>query len=124
MKQRQSGVIVNVIGMAGERPSYDYICSSTANAGLAAFTKALGVESAKFGVRVIGVNPPSTRTERVDIVRRAAAKQRYGDETRTADLVKDGVFLPAIDPEQVADAVVYIASPRASQLSGIVVNLG
>lgn len=124
MKQRRSGVIVNVIGMFGERPSYDYLCGSAANAGLAAFTKALGVESIKFGVRVIGVNPPSTRTERVDIVRRAAARQRYGDESRTADLVKDGVFLPAIDPEQVADAVVYIASPRASQLSGIVVNLG
>lgn len=123
MKQRASGVIVNVIGMFGERPSYDYLCGSMANAGLAAFTKALGVESIKFGVRVLGVNPPSTRTERVDIVRKAAARQRYGDETRTADLVKDGVFSPAIDPEQVADAVVYIASPRASQISGIVVNL-
>ena len=124
MKQRGSGVIVNIIGIFGERPSYDYLCGSTANAGLTAFTKALGVESAKFGVRVMGVNPPSTRTERVDIVRRVAARQRYGDENRTADLVKDGEFLPAIDPEQVADAVVYIASPRASQISGIVVNLG
>lgn len=50
--------------------------------------------------------------------------QRYGDETRTADLVKDGVLPRAIDPEQVADAVVYLASPRASQVLGIVVNLG
>jgi len=124
MKQRRSGVIINVIGMAGERASYDYICGSTANAGLAAFTKGLGLGSTKFGVRVMGVHPPLTRTERMDSMLRAAAKQRYGDETRTADLVKDGVFLPAIDPGQVADAVVYIASPRASQLSGIVVNLG
>lgn len=35
-----------------------------------------------------------------------------------------GVFLAAIDPERVVDAVVYIASPRANQLSGIVFNLG
>ena len=124
MKQRGSGVIVNVIGMAGERASYEYICGSTANAGLAAFTKGFGLGSIKFGVRVLGVNPPSTRTERIDSVRRVAAKQRYGDENRIADLVKDGVFLPVIDPEQVADAVAYIASPRASQISGIVVNLG
>ena len=124
MKQRRSGVIVNVIGMAGERASYEYICGSTANAGLAAFTKGLGLGSTKFGVRVLGVHPPSTRTERIETMMRTAAKQRYGDETRTADLVRDGVFLPAIDPEQVADAVVYLASPRASQISGIVVNLG
>ena len=124
MKQRGSGVIINVIGMMGERPSYDYICGSTANAALIAFTKAMGSDSGRFGVRVLGVNPPSTRTERIVTMLKSAAKQRYGDETRTADLVKEGVFLPAIDPEQVADAVVYMASSRASQLSGIVVNLG
>ncbi|MEO7241732.1 MAG: short-chain dehydrogenase/reductase [Variovorax sp.] len=124
MKSRGSGVIVNVIGMAAERASYDYICGSTGNAALAAFTKGLGSQSRRFGVRVVGVHPPSTRTERIDKMLRVAAMQRYGDETRTEDLVKDGVFLPAIDPDQVADAVVYLASPRASQLSGIVVNLG
>ncbi len=124
MKARESGVIINVIGMAGERASYDYICGSTANAALAAFTKGMGLGSTKFGVRVMGVHPPSTRTERIDTLLKATAKARYGDETRTADLIKEGVFLAAIEPEQVADAVVYIASPRASQLSGIVVNLG
>lgn len=124
MKARQSGVIINVIGMAGERASYDYICGSTANAALAAFTKGMGLGSTKFGVRVMGVHPPSTRTERIANLLKSAAKQRYGDESRIADLIKEGVFLPAIEPEQVADAVVYLASPRASQLSGIVVNLG
>lgn len=124
MKQRGAGVIMNVIGMAGERASYDYICGSTANAALAAFTKGLGLGSVKSGVRVMGVHPPSTRTERIDTLYRNVAKQRYGDETRTADLIKDGVFLRAIEPEQVADAVVYLSSPRASELSGIVVNLG
>ena len=124
MKERRSGVIVNVIGMAGERASFDYLCGSTANAGLAAFTKGMGLGSKEFGVRVMGVHPPSTRTERIDNMLKATAKRRYGDETRTADLIKDGIFLPAIEPEQVADAVVYLASPRASQLSGIVVNLG
>ena len=124
MTERQSGVIINVIGMAAERASYDYICGSTANAALAAFTKGLGLGSKKFGVRVMGVHPPSTRTERIDKLLQSTAQQRYGDTTRTADLIKDGIFLPAIEPQQVADAVTYLASPRASQLSGIVVNLG
>ena len=49
MMDRKCGVIVNVIGMAAERASYDYICGSTANAALAAFTKGLGLGSPKFG---------------------------------------------------------------------------
>ena len=120
----KGGVIINVIGMAAERPSYDYICGAVANAGLAAFTKALGKGPDQARVRVMGVHPPSVRTERIAQVLAGAALARYGDASRTADLVKEGVFSAPIDPEQVSDAVAYLASPRASQLSGIVLNLG
>src|SRR5947208_2197248 len=47
MKARKSGVIVNVIGMAGETHPFASICGATATAGLAAFTKALGKGSRK-----------------------------------------------------------------------------
>jgi len=124
MKSRKSGVVINVIGMAAENPSFDYVCGATANAALAAFTKALGKGSQQFGIRVMGVHPPATRTDRIVQVMQARAKLKYGDENRTDDLIKDGLFVPPIDPEQVADAVVYLASPRASQLSGIMMNLG
>ncbi len=72
----------------------------------------------------MGVHPPSTRTERIEKLLKSTAQHCYVDPTRTADLIKDGVILPAIEPQQVADAVTYCASPRACQLSGIVVNLG
>jgi short-subunit dehydrogenase len=124
MVARGSGVIVNVIGMAAEKPSYEYICGATANAGLAAFTKALGKGPDQARVRVMGVHPPSTKTERIAQVMAGAAQARYGDASRTDHLIRDGVFSQPIDPEQVADAVTYLASPRASQLSGIVLNLG
>jgi len=42
MKARRSGVIVNVIGMAGESPTLEYIRGGAANAGLATFTKGMG----------------------------------------------------------------------------------
>lgn len=124
MRERGRGVITNVIGMAAERPTFEYICGASANAGLAAFTKALGQGSLRHGVRVMGVHPPSTKTERIDAIQRMLAKQHYGDESRVDDLFKDKLATPAIDPEQVADAVVYLSSPRASQLTGIVMNLG
>jgi NAD(P)-dependent dehydrogenase (short-subunit alcohol dehydrogenase family) len=124
MKARKAGVIVNVIGMAGENPSFEYICGSTANAGLAAFTKALGKGSIEHGVRVLGVHPPSTRTDRILAVMKAAAKAKLGDENRYPELIAAGTFGRMIEPEQVGDTVAFLASPRAGQLSGIVLNLG
>jgi 3-oxoacyl-[acyl-carrier protein] reductase len=124
MKARGRGVIVNVIGMAGEKPSYEYICGAVANAGLAAFTKGLGGKTPEFGVRVVAVHPPATRTDRIMTLVRNVAKQKYGDESRADDVLKDGSFGRVIEPEQVADTVAFLASDRASHLSGIVVNLG
>ena len=122
MKARGSGVIVNVIGMAAEKPSFEYICGATANAGLAAFTKALGKGSIDHGVRVVGVHQPSTRTERILAVMKAAAKAKLGDENRYEEL--GDIFGGLIEPGQVADMVAFIASRRAGRLSGVVLSLG
>ena len=124
MKDRGRGVIVNVIGMAGEKPSFEYVCGATANAGLAAFTKGVGQKANQFGVRVVAVHPPATRTDRIAALMRTVAKQKYGDESRVDDVVKDGSFGKIIEPAQVADTVAFLASDRAAHLSGIVLNLG
>jgi NAD(P)-dependent dehydrogenase (short-subunit alcohol dehydrogenase family) len=119
MKARKAGVIVNVIGMAAENPGFEYVCGATANAGLAAFTKAMGKGSREHGVRVLGVHPPSTRTDRTVTLMKAMAKAKFNDESRYAELIGN-----VIEPEQVGDTVAFLASPRAGQLSGIVLNLG
>ncbi len=124
MKARRSGVIVNVIGIAAEHPSFEYICGSAGNAGLAAFTKALGKGMTEHGVRVLGVHPPSTRTDRILTVMKGAAKAKFGDEKRWKELDGSGPFAGLIEPAQVADMVTFLASVRCAQLSGIVVNLG
>ena len=124
MKARGSGVIVNVIGMAAEHPSFEYVCGATANAGLGAFTKAMGKGSAAFGVRVLGVHPPATRTDRIIPLMKTAAKEKLGDENRWQELVGTGSFGQMIEPEQVADMVAFLASARAGKLSGVMLNLG
>jgi NAD(P)-dependent dehydrogenase (short-subunit alcohol dehydrogenase family) len=115
----RKGVIVNVIGMAAEHGTFEYICGAAANAGLANFTKALGRGYAQHGVRVVGVHPPSTRTDRVINLMKAQAKAKFGDENRYSELMGN-----VIEPEQVGDTVCFLASPRAGQLSGVVLNLG
>jgi 3-oxoacyl-[acyl-carrier protein] reductase len=124
MSARKAGVILNVIGMAAERPTFEYICGSAGNAALAGFTKALGKGMADHGVRVLGVHPPSTRTERIVAVMKGAAKAKFGDENRYPEIAGSGAFAGMMEPEQVGDVVVFLASPRCAQVSGVVLNLG
>lgn len=119
MKARGAGVIVNVIGMAAEKPTFEYVCGAAANAGLAGFTRALGAGSLRHGVRVLGVHPPLTRTDRVVSLMKTQAQAKFGDENRYRELLGN-----VIEPEQVGDMVAFLASARAGQLSGVVLNLG
>ncbi len=121
MKARKSGVIVNVIGMAGVSHPAEYVCGATGNAALEAFTKGVGKGTFQHGVRVVGVHPPATRTDRIVNLNKTIAKQKFGDESRWEELLKQS---HVIEPEQVADTVAFLASPRAAHLSGVMLNLG
>ncbi len=74
MKERRAGVIVNIIGMAGQEPRWDYVCGAMGNAALIAMTRAAGGKSVDWGVRVFGINPSATRTDRIETLLRAKAK--------------------------------------------------
>lgn len=122
MMSRGHGVVVNVIGIAGAAPRYDYLCGSVANAALIAFTKAVGGQSSTRGVRVVGVNPGPTQTERLMTLYRARAQERFGDAERWRETLTHLPFGRPSQPEEMADLVVYLASERASYLSGVVID--
>ena len=127
MCERGSGVIVNVIGAAGENHRASYIAGTTGNASLIAFTRALGGESVDHGVRVVGVNPGRILTERqVEHIQDRAEKE-LGDRARWKEiLAKMSEKLPfrrTGDPSEVSDLICYLASARASYVSGTVVTI-
>ena len=123
MKQRGGGVIVNIIGMAGQEPRWDYICGSVGNAGLIAMTRAVGAKSADWNVRVFGINPSPTRTDRIETLLRSKAKAQSGDEERWRDGLESLPFGRLAEASEVADLAVMLASPRASYLSGAVIDV-
>ena len=88
MCERKRGVIINVIGGAGERPTAGYVAGSIANAGLMTLSRALGAESPKFGVRVLGLNPSATATDRGIERWRKQAQKDLGDAERWKELTK------------------------------------
>lgn len=122
MQARGSGVILNVIGIYGAFPAYDYLCGSAGNAALMAITEALGAQASRSGVRVLGVNPGPTQTARLEKLYRSRALSRFGTEERWTELLCDLPFNRLAQPEEIADLVTFLASARASYLSGIVVN--
>lgn len=123
MQQKRRGVIVNVIGVSGERLRQDYIAGSTGNAALMAFTKTLGGESVDYGVRVVGVNPGQIDTDRLRSRYEGRAQSELGDPGRWRELIKNAPFGRLATADEVADAVVWIASPRASYVSGTVLTV-
>lgn len=123
MAARKAGVIVNVIGLAGELPSYDYVCGSAGNAALMAFTRAVGGRSVDRGVRVVAVNPALTETERMVTLTRTRAAERMGDPERWRELLKDLPFGRPASPEDIAAMVVFLASPRCGYVSGSIVSI-
>ncbi len=127
MKERRSGVIINVIGSAGERPDYKFAAGSVANAGLMALTSALGGVSPDFNVRIVGVNPGSVGTERTIDHLKQAAKRRFGDESRWTELDKEmdktRPFGHIQQPEQVAAVIAFLASDHAQYITGTTVTV-
>jgi NAD(P)-dependent dehydrogenase (short-subunit alcohol dehydrogenase family) len=122
MRTRGSGVIVNVIGYAGAAPRYDYISGSMANSALMAFTRATGGASPSWGVRIVGINPGATQTDRLVTVSKGRAVERFGDESRWQEMLSHLPFGRAAYPSEIADLVAFVASPRASYLSGVVID--
>jgi NAD(P)-dependent dehydrogenase (short-subunit alcohol dehydrogenase family) len=123
MCERRSGVIVNVIGGAGERPSADYIAGSMGNASLMALTRALGAESPRFNVRVVGVNPGATETDRVTVRLKAQAEKELGSAERWRELTTGNPFgrLAAVD--EVANTIVFLCSELSSYTTGTIVTV-
>jgi len=118
MRARRAGVIVNVIGVAGERPRQNYIAGTTGNAALMAFTRTLGGDSMDYGVRVVGINPGQIETDRLRTRLQKKAQDAFGDPARWKELLKN----PMGQPQEIADLVAYLASPRASFISGTIIT--
>jgi 3-oxoacyl-[acyl-carrier protein] reductase len=123
MTAARHGVIINIVGTTGERPRADHIAVSSGNAALLALSRALGSESVKFGTRVVAINPGPSETDRQVVRWEARAQEKFGDPSRWRELVTDYPFGRLAKPEEIAAVVTFMASERASYVSGVSVSV-
>jgi 3-oxoacyl-[acyl-carrier protein] reductase len=123
MSARKRGVIVNVLGNAGERPMPHYVAGSMANSALITMTRVMGAESIRHGVRIVAVSPGYIETDRQMVRWKARAKEQLGDENRWRELTAIFPLGRLGTVEEVADGVAFLASDRSSYTSGAILTI-
>jgi gluconate 5-dehydrogenase len=115
MKSRRSGKIINICSLASDLGRPNIVPYAVSKGGLKQFTRALAVELAPHNIQVNGIVPGFFRTE------------------MNAGLVDDAKFsewvakrTPAgrwAEPEEIAGAAVFLASPAADFVTGAMLNV-
>jgi 3-oxoacyl-[acyl-carrier protein] reductase len=124
MQKQGGGRIVNVVGMAARNPATTYMMGGAANAALINFTKALADLGARSNILVTAVSPGPVRTDRWDNLQRQQAQAAGKDfDTFVAEQSTSFPLGRIALPEEVGDLVCFLASARASFLSGIAITV-
>lgn len=124
MATRNAGSVVNIIGQGGKQAGVMHISGGAANAALMLNTVGYARAYADKGIRVNAINPGLTRTSRVDEGIRAASRvsgrsveELLADETSRIPMKR------MAEPHEIAEVAHFLASDRASYVSGVVIPM-
>ncbi len=124
MKQRGSGRIIVVASLSAKQPLPNLVLSNTVRAGVLGLTKSLANELAPFNILVNAVCPGWTQTERVQYLLEARARRQNSTrEEALAEIVNDIPLRRMAQPDEFAAAVVFLASARASYITGVALQV-
>jgi len=114
MMKRRSGCIVNLSSCQGASPAPMRAHYSAAKAGIIGFTRTVAFELAPYNIRVNAVAPGTTATERV---------RGNWDDAGWAKLNEQQPLGRVSEPEDMAEAILYLAGPRSRMVTGQVLHV-
>ena len=118
------GCIVNIIGIGGRTGSAEFAIGGTVNAALMNLTKVLADRGIKDGVRINAINPGSIATERLQTRVDTFAKEKnlFYEEAFT-QMAKNFGIARFGEPDEIARAVAFLASPQAAYIHGAILDV-
>src|SRR5882762_2240660 len=119
MQKKKWGRIVTITSITTKQPVADLVLSNAVRAAVVGLVKSLANEFGKDGILVNNVGPGYTATDRLKELARArsAALNKSEDEIFAA-WASDSALKRIAEPKEVADTIVWLASERASYITG------
>ena len=124
MQQSRWGRIITMTSIAAKQPVDNLILSNSIRAGILGLTKTLANELAESNILVNSVCPGYTLTERVEEL--ATFEEEKTGKQRIEMIQEWAKAIPLkrmADPREIADLVVFLASERASYITGTVIQV-
>lgn len=120
LKQSRAASILTITSMSVKQPIVNLVLSNSVRAATVGLTKSLALELGKFGIRVNSILPGWTQTERVTelMTNRAKTNATSIDEEINKQAAESPLGRIAT-PEEFANAAVFLVSPAASYLTGV-----
>ncbi len=120
MKSKGGGKIINVISTSVKQPLNGLGVSNTIRGAVANWSKTLANELGQFNITVNNVLPGATNTGRLNsIAESKAGKTNQSADEVLSDMAKQSPMQRIAEPEEVAEAIAFLASDRASYINGI-----
>ncbi len=124
MAKQGRGVVVNIIGMGGKVATPMHLPGGAANSALMLATVGLANVYAPMGVRINGINPGATMTERLREALALEGKIRGLSEDEILGRLQGRIPLKrCAAPEDIAHLTAFLASDRASYITGAIVPM-
>jgi NAD(P)-dependent dehydrogenase (short-subunit alcohol dehydrogenase family) len=124
LKKSNNPSIMNLSSQAGKHGFPLRSAYAAAKWGVVGFTKSIAIELGTFGIRVNALLPGLVAGDRIRRVIEAKAQQGgVSFKEKEAELFRNVSIKEYVTPEQLADMVVFTASPRAKTISGQAISV-
>ncbi|MGD0470701.1 MAG: SDR family oxidoreductase [Terriglobales bacterium] len=119
MQAKRWGRIITITSITTKQPVPDLVLSNAVRTAVIGLVKSLANEFGKDGILVNNVAPGYTATDRLkDLAKSRSAATQQSEQDIYNAWAMDSVLKRVAQPEEVADAIVWLASERASFITG------